>query len=112
MDWINTDSDFNFVILYFSEPDESGHEFGPYSKEIKNVLYRCDLLVGYLIDKLKDNKLFDTTNIIITSDHGMDIATEKNSIDLIDYVDLKKFNSYGGLTQINIFPINGKIFSF
>ncbi len=42
----------------------------------------------------------------------MDIATEKNSIDLVDYVDLKKFNSYGGLTQINIFPINGKIFSF
>jgi arylsulfatase A-like enzyme len=70
------------------------------------------LLVGYLIDKLKEKKLFDNTNIIITSDHGMDIATENNSIDLIDYVDLKKFNSYGGLTQINIFPINGNYFSF
>jgi hypothetical protein len=38
----------------------------------------------------------------------MDEASFKNSIDLSDYVDISKFKSYGGLTQINIFPNDRK----
>jgi hypothetical protein len=56
--------------------------------------------------------LYEDINIIITSDHGMDTANEDKSIDLSDYVDISKFRSYGGLTQINIFPNNRKIFFF
>ena len=70
------------------------------------------MLVGYLLVRLKDLNLFDSTNIIITSDHGMDIATLNQSIDLSDYVDVSKFKSYGGLTQINIFPKNGNFIVF
>lgn len=45
----------------------------------------------------------------MTSDHGMEQASFNNSIDLSDYVDISKFKSYGGLTQINIFPNSGKL---
>lgn len=41
----------------------------------------------------------------------MDTASYEHSIDLSDYVDITKFKSYGGLTQINIFPNNGTILS-
>ena len=60
----------NFGVLYFPDPDETGHQFGPYSNEVKEILLKCDELVGYLINKLINSKLFDSMNIIITSDHG------------------------------------------
>lgn len=97
--------------IYNLKLDETGHEFGPFSNEIQEILLKCDKLVGYLIDRLAKFKLLDSTNIIITSDHGMDTASYEHSIDLSDYVDITKFKSYGGLTQINIFPNNGTILS-
>lgn len=97
-------SGINFGVLYFPEPDECGHTYGPYSNEIKDILIKCDTLIGYLVDKLKQVGIYEQMNIIVTSDHGMDKASFENSIDLSDYVDITKFKSYGGLTQINIFP--------
>lgn len=87
--------------------DDIGHVYGPFSKELEAILYKCDAIVGYLINKLKEAKLFERTNIIITSDHGMDSVSLNKSIDLIDYVDVSKFKTFGGLSYINIFPING-----
>lgn len=96
----------NFGVLYFPEPDETGHQFGPYSEEIGKVLEKIDTLVGYLMIRLEYSGLLDTINVIITSDHGMDTANYEKSLDLSDYVDINLFNIYGGLTQINIFPKN------
>lgn len=96
----------NFGVLYFPEPDETGHQFGPYSDEIKSILEKIDLLVGYLMISLENLGLLDTINVIITSDHGMDTASYNKSVDLSDYVDVNLFNIYGGLTQVNIFPKN------
>jgi len=42
----------------------------------------------------------------------MDTATPDKAINLCDYVDISKFNSYGGLTEINIFPKDRKIDCF
>lgn len=97
----------NFGILYFPEPDETGHQFGPYSTQLAQMLIKCDQLVGYLIEKLSEYDLLDQVNIIVTSDHGMDTASADRAINLKDYIDISKFKSYGGLTQINIFPVNG-----
>lgn len=96
----------NFGVLYFPEPDETGHQFGPYSDEVRAILEKIDLLIGYLMIRLEDLNLLNTINVIITSDHGMDTASYSKSIDLSDYVDVNLFNIYGGLTQINIFPKN------
>ena len=96
----------NMGVLYFPEPDESGHEFGPYSEAVKDVLTKCDLVVGYLMNQLSEAGLDQDVNVIITSDHGMEQVEEDRSVDLSDYVDISKFKSYGGLTQVNIFPNN------
>jgi ectonucleotide pyrophosphatase/phosphodiesterase family protein 5 len=105
------DNRTNLGVLYFVEPDEIGHEFGPYSNETRFVLQKCDQIVGYLIKRLKEVDLFDYANIIITSDHGMDTASLENSIDLNDSVNISTFKAYGGLTYINIFPNASKTFS-
>jgi predicted AlkP superfamily pyrophosphatase or phosphodiesterase len=105
---LSDDERINFGVLYFPEPDETGHEFGPYSQEIRRMLFKCDSIVGFLIERLMEEGLFESMNIIITSDHGMDTASYENSLDLSDYVDITKFKSYGGLTQINILPNDRK----
>jgi predicted AlkP superfamily pyrophosphatase or phosphodiesterase len=112
VNWYMDDKNpINFGVLYFPEPDDTGHQFGPYSIEISKMIHNCDYVIGYLIQKLKMVGLYDQMNIIITSDHGMDTATEDHSLNLNEYVDISKFNSYGGLTQINIFPHDRKLTS-
>ncbi len=107
--WFKSDVDpINFGVLYFAEPDDTGHQYGPYSDNIKEILYKCDAIIGYLIRRLVVENLFERMNIIITSDHGMDTASVDHAINLVDHVDTSKFESYGGLTQINIFPNNRK----
>ena len=106
-----TDKNVNLGVLYFEDPDETGHEFGPYSENLKSALLKCDSIMGYLIERLKQVGLFEDMNIILTSDHGMDTAEFEKSIDLSDFTDTTKFKSYGGLTQINIFPNDRKSFN-
>ena len=54
-------------IGYFEEPDLTGHEVGPESSKIKEILHKLDENVGYLIEKLKITDQFDTTNIVFVS---------------------------------------------
>ena len=54
-------------IGYFEEPDLTGHEVGPESPKIKEILHKLDESVGYLIEKLKITDQFDTTNIVFVS---------------------------------------------
>lgn len=107
--YLDKENPINMGVLYFPEPDEYGHQYGPYSEQVVQKIHECDNLVGYLVQKLKSVGLYDRMNIIITSDHGMDTASLENSINLSDYVNITKFKSYGGLTEISIFPNDRKL---
>ena len=54
-------------IGYFEEPDLTGHEVGPDSLKIKDILHKLDISVGYLIEKLKSTNQFDDTNLVFVS---------------------------------------------
>ena len=54
-------------IGYFEEPDLTGHEFGPESPKIKEILQKLDYSVGYLIEQLKETDQFENTNIVFVS---------------------------------------------
>ena len=54
-------------IGYFEEPDLTGHEVGPDSYKIKDILHELDESVGYLIEKLKASNQFESTNIVFVS---------------------------------------------
>lgn len=59
------------VYNWFTEPDHSQHQFGTGSKEYYQAIKNNDKHVGLLIETLKNLGLYERTNIIVTSDHGM-----------------------------------------
>ncbi len=67
-----------FITLYFDATDTYGHEFGTQSPQINSAIMRLDSLVGRLFDGLKKINLYDSTDVIIVSDHGMaDISKDR-----------------------------------
>ncbi|XP_077976984.1 ectonucleotide pyrophosphatase/phosphodiesterase family member 5-like [Glandiceps talaboti] len=87
IDWFTAKEDpINLGLLYFNEPDHTGHSKGPDSDEIKTVIEMCDNITGYLIQRLKDVGLYDQMNLIITSDHGMAELDKSRVIKLDEYV--------------------------
>lgn len=65
-------------LLYFHEPDWTGHEKGPKSDETGKVVTYLDSLFGELNTKLNELPIKDQLNIIAVSDHGMvEISSER-----------------------------------
>lgn len=87
VDWFTHKYPVNLGLLYFGEPDHTGHIYGPDSPEVLQKLEEIDQAIGYLFQKLKNNTLLDDMNIIITSDHGM--TTTPNDTEYI--IDLNKY---------------------
>lgn len=82
-----------FVLLYFHEPDNIGHRYGPRSKETGEIVKKMDALLGQILDRSKELEIYPKLNIIALSDHGMAEISSERTIKLSDHVDLK------GLTQ-------------
>nr|CUU97963.1 hypothetical transcript [Hymenolepis microstoma] len=71
LDWISR-PEFNLAMLYFNEPDSSGHSHGPNSSEVMNAVELTNEGVSYLLQRIDQiPELKDNVNIIISSDHGM-----------------------------------------
>ena len=66
------------VMVYFDDPDATGHEFGPKSIETGIMVHYLDSLVGRMYQGLRALPHGDRINLIVTSDHGMtDISDER-----------------------------------
>ena len=66
------------ICLYFNEPDHAGHIFGANSKEVNEQIKESDNILGYLLRSLTKLDIYNRTNILIVSDHGMvDVSKEK-----------------------------------
>jgi ectonucleotide pyrophosphatase/phosphodiesterase family protein 5 len=104
-----TKFDLDFATLYFNEPDHTGHEFGPDSKEYSDKIVDVDRAMGYLFEELDAANLLDKLNIIVTSDHGMASMSETLFVksyvqgNLIDY----KKTVFGIVS--NIWPANDSV---
>ena len=86
---IGNEKEIDFGTLYFSFVDSEGHRYGPDSEEVVQAIREADELVGYLIDQMKSSKLFESTNIIIVSDHGMTEVSRKRLIVLDDLINME-----------------------
>lgn len=80
----------DLALLYFKEPDHTGHIYGPDSPEVVHMIQQCDKIVGYLLDQLEEHGLSNMLNIIITSDHGMTEMNRSRFITLDDHIDRNK----------------------
>ncbi|MFV0248390.1 MAG: ectonucleotide pyrophosphatase/phosphodiesterase [Tenacibaculum sp.] len=71
INWLKLPADERpqFISLYFSLVDNSGHKSGPNSVDVKKSILEADRLLGVLRGELA--KLNLNINLIVVSDHGM-----------------------------------------
>lgn len=76
----------HLLMAYLDEPDASGHDFGPQSRETRKAVEQVD---GMLMDfylQLLAMPVGNQVNVIILSDHGMAWVEPSHRIDIFDYV--------------------------
>lgn len=72
----------HFLTLYFSVTDDIGHKFNPDSKEVNGAIIKEDSMLGLLFKKLKKINLYDSTNVILVSDHGMTEINKDRTVNI------------------------------
>ncbi len=106
MDWI-TQEDVNFIMMYFPEPDKSGHRWGPNTTGVFEAIQNTNDGIAYLMQRV--DEAFESgpkPNIIVTSDHGM---TEVNFQKVVDVNAVLNRNEYkfgvdGSPANMGIWP--------
>ncbi|CAL8248926.1 unnamed protein product [Lota lota] len=96
MGWFSQE-DFDFVTLYYGEPDNVGHAKGPDHPKRKEIIRQIDHTLGYLRKAIARHGLADSLNVIITSDHGMTTVKKRPAVDEIilnKYLNLLKLTSF------------------
>ncbi|XP_057344007.1 ectonucleotide pyrophosphatase/phosphodiesterase family member 7-like [Manis pentadactyla] len=107
MNWF-TKEDFDFVTLYYGEPDNVGHQFGPETENRRTIIQQIDRTIGYLVETIERYSLTEHLNVIITSDHGMTTVKKKPNVteilltNYIKFRDMIKFHivDYGGFGML------------
>ncbi|XP_069065324.1 ectonucleotide pyrophosphatase/phosphodiesterase family member 7-like [Pleurodeles waltl] len=107
MNWF-TKEDFDFVTLYYGEPDKVGHSPGPETEQRKAIIRQIDRTIGYLVEVIERNNLKNKLNVIITSDHGMTTVKKHPEVkeillsEYINFRNLVKFDivDYGGAGMV------------
>jgi predicted AlkP superfamily pyrophosphatase or phosphodiesterase len=59
------------IALYFGATDAAGHDFGPKSSEIMNVVQNVDRQIGDVLKELEQRGWLENAVVAVTSDHGM-----------------------------------------
>lgn len=80
----------NLLGLYMEPVDSAGHEHGPISDGVGDAIAVVDEAIGKLLDYLYTSGKFNTTNLVIVSDHGMTLLDSSRIFFLDDCIDLTK----------------------
>ena len=83
------------VMLYFHEPDWTGHQYGPNSKETVKQIQRMDAIIGTIMEKAGKLSIADKLNVLVVSDHGMTEVHPEQTIDLSAYTNLSGVTTTG-----------------
>ncbi|CAN1566007.1 Enpp domain containing protein [Flavobacteriaceae bacterium] len=88
----------HFITLYFEQPDETGHNYGPLSTENRKMVPKVDAVIGQLMQKLDALPIGKEINLIVVSDHGMTTISNDKKVAILDYL---KPEWYGYAAVIN-----------
>jgi predicted AlkP superfamily pyrophosphatase or phosphodiesterase len=85
-DYVLTELKPDVVLNWFTEPDGSQHEHSPGSPQALATIRNDDRQIGLVLDRLKQLRLYDRTNLFVVSDHGFSWHTFNINLDqeLID----------------------------
>lgn len=73
-----------FLMVYFDDPDASGHHYGPRSEGCRQAVESLDSLMGVFYRGIRALPYGDKINLILTSDHGMTEISEERFINVDD----------------------------
>ncbi|XP_068198313.1 chloride intracellular channel protein 5b isoform X3 [Antennarius striatus] len=99
----------DFGLLYWEEPDRSGHDLGPQSSSMDDVIAGIDEKLGFLMNELKKAGLYEKVNLIVTSDHGMAQLSSDKIIELDEYVSRDLYTLVDKSPVVAILPKQGKL---
>ncbi|XP_029903094.1 ectonucleotide pyrophosphatase/phosphodiesterase family member 5 [Myripristis murdjan] len=97
----------DFGVLYWEEPDESGHNLGPESSLMDVVIVNIDEKLGFLRNELRKAGLYEKVNLIVTSDHGMTQLSPDKIIELDVYVSRDLYTWVDKSPVVGILPKEG-----
>ncbi len=70
-----------FLYVHMTEPDLYGHKFGENSPVYNASLNFDDLQVGKIVEELKELNIYNSTFLIVTTDHGfLEGGTNHNTL--------------------------------
>lgn len=75
------------VMLYFDEPDRTGHIAGPLHTETGEMIKYLDSVLGYLRQKIAALEYGDRVNLVVLSDHGMGTISTNKYVNMYDYIE-------------------------
>ena len=96
---INTDFDVSFV--YYGNIDHYGHSYGPDSVEVMQDTMEVDKVLGDFLSSFDTT----TTNVIITSDHGMTDMGDKYYLPIVEALDpteIKMMVEYSAYANLDL----------
>jgi predicted AlkP superfamily pyrophosphatase or phosphodiesterase len=107
--WLDlpTDQRPTFVSLYFEQADVAGHNYGPDSLQVDEALVTVDAALGRLISGLRERDQYDTTNLVILSDHGMSASSPDRVVLLDPIVNLEHIELASAIVNVGIDPKPG-----
>ncbi|GAB5410113.1 MAG: ectonucleotide pyrophosphatase/phosphodiesterase [Balneolaceae bacterium] len=106
---LGSEKEIDFGTLYFSFVDSQGHRYGTDSEEIILAIQEADKLIGYLIQKLTEKDLLDSTNILIVSDHGMVNVSDDRLVVLDEFINTKYIEIIEGSPSLMMNVEEGKL---
>jgi predicted AlkP superfamily pyrophosphatase or phosphodiesterase len=68
---LGSDADTDLLALCFSALDTVGHEYGPHSPEVLDVILRLDRALGELFEELDRRIGMSNVAIVLSADHGV-----------------------------------------
>ncbi len=75
------------IFCYAPATDETGHLYGPYSKQYRDCLKNFDSkVIGRVCKLLERNGLLSSTYLVLMTDHGMANCPAKNTFILENYL--------------------------
>ncbi len=94
------------TFVYLDAVDEAGHDHGPNAAEVNTALRQVDAAIATLVAGLKRRGLYQRTNLVVLSDHGLADMKKGQMVVLDEFVDTTKFKLlyYGPSAGIQPLP--------
>jgi predicted AlkP superfamily pyrophosphatase or phosphodiesterase len=96
-----------FVSLYFEQVDVAGHNYGPDSLQVNEALVTVDAALRQLVGGLRQRNSYETTNLVIVSDHGMSATSPDRIVALDAIINLDHVDITSGLVNLALDPRPG-----